>query len=274
MQKDITLTLIANAGVLVEYAGTRLLIDGIHHNTDLPFDGLPDETLGPMLSGNGPLADIDYLLFTHSHPDHFSKTLTMSYLQNNNVKGFVFGGESATAQEVADHAGSMGIDCITPKLQNGRAQTHIITKDSTMLTITVAAFAHMGAQYAHRQSYTLGIDCGGHRLLFTGDSQPDPATAKSIADKLSCDTMLVNPLYYIDPKGREMIDLLRPNSLLIYHLPKGDTAYKSAVERANRHHKAKAQEQGQGQEQERAHGHTLQFFEMGDKITLTAQAEI
>ncbi len=231
MSNKIRLELIANAGVLIEYGGQRMLVDGLHHNEDLPFDGLPPQLIGPMLSADGPLADIDYLLFTHSHPDHFSPTLTRSYMQNNRVKGLVFPGESDKAGGVLEAAEQMGIACIAPKLQNGEAQSYAPEVLGTA-GLVVAAFAHMGAQYAHRQSYTLRLDCGGHGLLFTGDSQPDPIQAAQICDSMACDTMFVNPLYYIDPKGGRVIEMLAPKNLVIYHLPQGDTAYKGAVMRA------------------------------------------
>ena len=37
MDKEITLTLIANAGILIEYDGTGLLVDGIHHDATSRF---------------------------------------------------------------------------------------------------------------------------------------------------------------------------------------------------------------------------------------------
>ena len=41
--------MIANAGVLLEFRGKRYLVDGIHTNHDLEFDGVPETLLERMI---------------------------------------------------------------------------------------------------------------------------------------------------------------------------------------------------------------------------------
>ena len=77
MSEALRVTLLANAGLLLEYEGTTLLIDGIFHSRDVPFSSLPQDVWQKLLRGDAPFGNIDYLLFTHHHPDHFSAAMTV-----------------------------------------------------------------------------------------------------------------------------------------------------------------------------------------------------
>ena len=67
----IGVTLLANAGVLIRYRDTALLLDGLFGRKDNPFSLLPPGCREAMLRGEPPFERLDYLLFTHYHPDHF-----------------------------------------------------------------------------------------------------------------------------------------------------------------------------------------------------------
>ena len=67
----IRITLLANAGVLIRYRDTALLLDGLFGRKDNPFSLLPPGCREAMLRAEPPFERLDYLLFTHYHPDHF-----------------------------------------------------------------------------------------------------------------------------------------------------------------------------------------------------------
>ena len=60
----IRVTFVGNSGFLITVGDQEVLIDAL-------FEGLP------------PFDDVDLILATHDHPDHFSATLVEQYLQNN-----------------------------------------------------------------------------------------------------------------------------------------------------------------------------------------------
>ena len=85
MSSTLRATLVANAGLLLEYAGTTLLLDGIYENELHGFSNLAPDVWQKMLSGAQPFTSISSLLFTHQHPDHFSPSMTLAYLQKRKV---------------------------------------------------------------------------------------------------------------------------------------------------------------------------------------------
>ena len=87
MDSTLRIILIANAGLLLTYRGTTLMIDGIYGREGHPFSNLSPEVWREMLGSEDRFQKVDYLLFTHAHPDHFSPEMTGEFLRHRDVKG-------------------------------------------------------------------------------------------------------------------------------------------------------------------------------------------
>lgn len=229
-ETPISVRLIANAGILVEYRGLRFLIDGIHTNDNLDFDGVPEQLLGTMLRGDGALSHLDYLLFTHEHIDHFSPSCTQIYLQNNRVKGIFMpasgGRRLADLQEYTELA---GIPCHRLQLVSGTTKSFPLTADTT---VTAAGFRHMGDQFREKENDCFLLSLGDQNLLFTGDADLDLGHFQSAFAGKSIELMLVNPLFYLDKRAAAIFAALSPRQVAVYHLPvetNGPTVYQRAV---------------------------------------------
>jgi len=83
----IDITLVANAGVLVEHAGRGLPVDGIHHQDRHPFSKVAEADLERMKERSAPFANFKYLLFSHEHPDHFTPGRVQELVQPDRTKG-------------------------------------------------------------------------------------------------------------------------------------------------------------------------------------------
>jgi L-ascorbate metabolism protein UlaG (beta-lactamase superfamily) len=82
-------TYVANEGYLIETATCKILIDalfgGIKGNwCDQPGDSVSDL----MINGKPPFDNIDLVLVTHKHTDHFSEQMVIDFLKNN-LKSFL-----------------------------------------------------------------------------------------------------------------------------------------------------------------------------------------
>ena len=83
---SVTVTRTANAGVLLELDGVRILLDGICEPLP-PYLGTPEEVRERLTSR---LPDV--LAFTHKHPDHYDDSYANAYMQKTLRP--VFGPES------------------------------------------------------------------------------------------------------------------------------------------------------------------------------------
>lgn len=61
------ITLLANAGILIDTISIRLLADGLFSDTGHAFSTIPLEVERRLFDGE--LGQVQYLLFTHLHPD-------------------------------------------------------------------------------------------------------------------------------------------------------------------------------------------------------------
>jgi len=75
---------IANEGFLIEAGGRHILIDAIFDDRSITYAHVPDEkTLSLMQASKAPFDDIDLVLVTHFHRDHFSVAPMLEHLKGN-----------------------------------------------------------------------------------------------------------------------------------------------------------------------------------------------
>ena len=163
----IRVTLLANAGVLIRYRDTALLLDGLFGRKDNPFSLLPPGCREAMLRAEPPFERLDYLLFTHYHPDHFDPEMVRALLERRRVKGLFYPkDESPAVQKLSRWLRQEGIPCVPLCRDTDRAAIQIEPD------ISVQAFMvpHLGEEYraVPHVCYLLTFD--GRRVLFTADS--------------------------------------------------------------------------------------------------------
>ncbi|MEI6456596.1 MAG: MBL fold metallo-hydrolase [bacterium] len=79
-----TITYIANEGFLLETAKHKILIDALFGNIEGNWCDQPgDSLMNLMFNGIKPFNDIEIILVTHSHSDHFWAPLIINFLQKN-----------------------------------------------------------------------------------------------------------------------------------------------------------------------------------------------
>ncbi len=78
----IQVTYVGNSGFLITVGDKKVLIDAL-------FDGfppdytLPGDVQAKIQDSQPPFDDVDLILVSHNHPDHFSPTMVGDFLQNN-----------------------------------------------------------------------------------------------------------------------------------------------------------------------------------------------
>ncbi|WP_034633061.1 MBL fold metallo-hydrolase [Maridesulfovibrio bastinii] len=216
----IEIQLVANAGVLVRYQGRGMLVDGIHHEDGHPFNQVPLMDLHLMKTGSPPYNNLDYLFFTHEHPDHFTVEYVMEHIKQRAAKALFLpdeAGGSPNLSSLLREAGLRGIPCTTLGLEPGESRIFTVEK---WLKVTVVGTRHMGPQYQDVRNDCFMLSLGGRNILFTGDADHHPGYFENALEGLKPDTVFVNPIFYHNAEGRKIINnILKPETVVIYHLP-------------------------------------------------------
>ena len=82
---------VSNEGVLVTSGDKKILIDGIYAGIDRY---LPADAFSRLNNGEAPFDDIDLILATHAHYDHFDPRQVAAYMAQNPHTAFLSTGEA------------------------------------------------------------------------------------------------------------------------------------------------------------------------------------
>lgn len=78
---------IGNAGLFFYRNGTGILIDGIYDGSKVGMSAMPEAWMADLKQCRGMLQQVDGLLFTHRHPDHYQEQLTAAYCSQMAERG-------------------------------------------------------------------------------------------------------------------------------------------------------------------------------------------
>ena len=218
MEETLRVTLVANAGLLLKYQGVTMLLDGIYGKEGHPFSNIRPEVWRRMLAGEAPFERIDYLLFTHAHPDHFSPEMTQEFLRCRKVKGLFLPDTGAVHESgLAAYVQAERLPCVMLSSQTDHAAYRVEPE------ITVRAFKtkHLDKKFQDVDHFCYLISFGSKNVLFTADVDYTTETFDSIRD-IPLRAAFVNPLFFgvlRRGKGRYFHGQLNARCFCIYHVP-------------------------------------------------------
>lgn len=210
---EVRITLLANAGLLLQYKGSKILLDGIYC-TQSPFSNLREDTWDALLKGEGPFEQIDYLIFTHEHSDHFSPEMTRTYLMRQKVKGVFFPSTNSPQQrDLCTYLAKQKIPfyCLT------RSDDHKWFPLNDQITVLPYFTRHVGKLFGSVPHCCYLISFGDKRFLFTADVDYTWETLEGLPPLTA---VFLNPLFlgalHTNKffKGR-----LFAHTFCIYHIP-------------------------------------------------------
>lgn len=86
---QLTVTYVANEGVLLEGGGYKILVDALFGPGIAPYATIPAEMRPALEGGQPPFDGVDLVLATHYHADHFDAATVLRFLQANGKARFV-----------------------------------------------------------------------------------------------------------------------------------------------------------------------------------------
>ena len=209
-------TLISNAGLLLQYQGITLMMDGIYGREGHPFSNLSRDVWSEMLHGDSPFERIDYLLFSHAHPDHFSPEMTCEFLRHRRVKGIFFPDDPlVTRSGLVDQLKRSG----TPSVALSTLSDHASFQIEPGISVRAFSTRHLDKKFWDVRHFCYVLTFGEKKLLFTADADYTYETFSEFSS-VPLRSVFVNPLFFNALQKKKFFHgSFQTQSYCIYHVP-------------------------------------------------------
>lgn len=215
----IRILLTANAGVLLEVVGVRFLIDALHHSDQYPFSKVPLDLLERMNHEDNSFRNVDFVLFTHNHPDHYSPKLLMDYLQHNRVHRVLLpkqiGGE-IQEQELAAYLEQERVPYWQLELPRGQRHLYQLMPE---VYLTVLGMQHTGRMFTNLDCDCILLTVKGKQILVTSDCDYENSDNYLPLNSVQLDTVFINPMFFHSKQGRSLLKKWNCKNVILYHVP-------------------------------------------------------
>lgn len=217
-ESNIEVTFLANEGVLISTRGKKILIDALFDNPNPNYAAPPEDMLESMAAGKAPFNDVELVLITHNHPDHFSPSFSARFMESNPNTVIVAADDAISAmKENAENWGHVQNRIFSFNLKPGE------TAKKTVKDIDIKIFRtlHSGdREEPHNLMYLITMN--GRTIFHEGDSDGKLATFKALGlENQGIDLALVHFWFPLHPEGERIIlDVLKPEHVGLIHLPK------------------------------------------------------
>lgn len=212
---NIKLTQIVNMGLLIEGGGKKILTDGIHNAKTPEWSTVDNSLMNYIIYGKGRFKDINYLLFTHQHNDHFNIEKTFEYIENNKV-------EKLAVTKLKDT--TLKSPEILQELDGNYYEVGTINQEN--IIIEYMRTKHLSHEIIGIDNYAFIISINNKTILFSGDSDYAKQEYAEALKGVEIDIIVAPFIIANSEPGREFVRKLSPSLLILDHLPnKEDDEY-------------------------------------------------
>lgn len=224
----ITVTYIANEGVLISSGDKKVLIDSLHREYEPAYAFPPPDLQNLLENAQKPYDKINLLLVSHIHLDHFHPESVALHLQNNPTA--IFASSEQAVSEVAKNFA----DYEKIKLQI-KPVTHEWKKFFELnhdgIKVKFLGLRHGSERFREIQNMGHLIEVGGMKFLHIGDAgMTDENFASFDLAKENIDIAFIPYWFLLSEDGRNLVkEQFAPKKIIAVHIPP-DEAEKIAAD--------------------------------------------
>lgn len=214
MQSD-HLIYIANAGVLININSKKVVIDGLNNANYQLYKGTPIEISEKIIGGIPPFDNIDVMLITHNHSDHFDMESVAKFLQKNSDTVVVSNHDVIST--IRSHISGIEETRLIGILPKYQCEERIQVKG---IDIVAFSLVHDGKENAEVNNLAFLID-SSKKVLHLGDGAAIKENYEGLnLQKYKIDLLIANFPYVSVPSARKIImDYIKPRKIAVVHLP-------------------------------------------------------
>jgi L-ascorbate metabolism protein UlaG (beta-lactamase superfamily) len=220
-QNGVSLTFLANEGVLLSAGGKHVLIDGLFLKYKRGYAVPADSTLAALQRARPPFDSVDVVLVTHRHGDHFHPAPVAAHLRANPRATLV------TSQQVIDslrrYAPARALTSerlVSRTMRPGTRRREVVSG----IAVELLGLPHGGHPHVEHLGYI--VELGGRRVLHVGDTEISEETfAPFRLDTSRIDVALL-PYWAVTGRNeRRVIERwIRPRQVVAFHVGARDAA--------------------------------------------------
>ncbi len=220
-QADVTITKLANAGVVLTSGETRVMIDGMVVEPYSVYGSLPPKAIPSFNQALAEFADIDLALVSHRHHEHNQPEFACDFMRASqgtvlHTSGQVIGLMREKCRQFMTT--SPRVHEIDP--QYGRS----VLIEAAGARVTVFPLSHGTRKDARIQNYGHLVEMGGASVLHIGDAamKPEDFERAGLAQS-KIDVALIPFLYFQPGPGSDLVKRYLDAPLKIaVHIPPGE----------------------------------------------------
>lgn len=213
----VEITYIANEGVLIRSGDKQVLIDGLHREYGPEYAFLPDAQRVQIETAKAPFNEIDLVLVSHRHLDHFHPESVGLHLQHNPTAFLV------SSQQVVDEVEKSFKDYQAIKSRVAAATPP--WKERVAMKVAGIDFEILGVRHGtgrHASIQNLGhiIKLGGKKLLHVGDADTSTENFEKFnLDEEGIDIAFLPDWFLLYPEGQTLVrDHIKPKQIIAVHV--------------------------------------------------------
>lgn len=159
----VKVTYIANDGVMIEFEDQKVIIDGMNRASNLSGWISPSNVAYQAVeNGDPPFDDIDVIMITHNHGDHYSVSAVTNYLTNHpNTKLIVPASIEPNFAAFSSQIPNFNV--------NKFERINLIENEVSIDVLHVEHFDQFGNDFSMVESFAYIVTMNGKKFLHTGD---------------------------------------------------------------------------------------------------------
>ncbi len=224
-------TLISNAGILWEVKDKKVVIDGFCKARTSFYKDLPEDAGQKLIQGIAPFDNIDVMLITHEHTDHFDPERTSEFLIKN-PGAYIISNKEVIKSLLGTNILAENSRLIVSEPDLNCAED--IFQDN--ISIRSFSMSHQGRRYSDVQNLAFLVDIEGTKIFHVGDAKHSVENFEGLGLERERIDILLAPFPYISiTEGRYIVEkYIRPKKIGVIHMPYRDQDSQGWIESAKR----------------------------------------
>jgi L-ascorbate metabolism protein UlaG (beta-lactamase superfamily) len=221
-QPALDVTYIANEGFMIQAGGKKVLVDALFN--DEFFLAPSPELLAQMTGGSGPFADMNLLLVTHLHGDHFNPKMVAEFLRHHAHCRLVAHTQVVDLLRKEEGFAQIEGQIHEVRLEPGSRENMTVNGITLDVLVLTHSPSYRDGRDVHEGTRNLVfiVNLGGTRFLHLGDATVENSLAHLNAypfEQSPVDILFLNRIDRSEATQQFIAEKIKPSRIVAMHIP-------------------------------------------------------